>query len=171
MNAIVPWAELRGVVEPQYPRAAMAVRRLSREFILGGRRRFGVGAVVVMTSDSNNPPWQLPGMRNAEQLHDELKRAAVVAFPLNESAHESEEFIRDSHSRRVFGLFERAITDHRGRVRDVWRELRRARRQCHTRFHASMQWPQQMRIRAEHETYQRPGALLPQRSPRRLALH
>jgi hypothetical protein len=84
MNAIVPWAELRGVVEPQYPRAAMAVRRLSREFILGGRRRFGVGAVVVMTSDSNNPPWQLPGMRNAEQIHDELKRAAVVAFPLNE---------------------------------------------------------------------------------------
>ncbi|MFL9998507.1 PH domain-containing protein [Paraburkholderia sediminicola] len=32
------------------------------------QRPFGIGTVLVMTSDSNNPQWRLPGMREAEQL-------------------------------------------------------------------------------------------------------
>lgn len=42
------------------------------------QRPFGVGAVVVMTSDSNNPLWKLSGMQNAEQLRDELNQAAIA---------------------------------------------------------------------------------------------
>lgn len=42
------------------------------------QRLFGIGAVVVMTSDSNNPVWRLPGMQHAEQLRDELNRAAIA---------------------------------------------------------------------------------------------
>jgi hypothetical protein len=33
---------------------------------------------VVMTSDSNNPLWQLSGMQHAEQLRDELNQAAIA---------------------------------------------------------------------------------------------
>jgi hypothetical protein len=32
--------------------------------------------VIVLTKDSNNPQWRLPGMCNAEQLRDELNIAA-----------------------------------------------------------------------------------------------
>ncbi|MFT4439097.1 hypothetical protein [Caballeronia sp. 15715] len=42
------------------------------------QRMFGIGAVVVMTSDSNNPVWRLPRMKEAEQLHNELNRAAIA---------------------------------------------------------------------------------------------
>jgi uncharacterized membrane protein YdbT with pleckstrin-like domain len=42
------------------------------------QRMFGIGAVVVMTSDSNNPVWRLPGMTDAEQLRNELNRAAIA---------------------------------------------------------------------------------------------
>jgi len=42
------------------------------------QRIFGIGAVVVMTSDSNNPVWRLPGMKDAEQLRNELNRAAIA---------------------------------------------------------------------------------------------
>ncbi|MDR6449644.1 putative membrane protein YdbT with pleckstrin-like domain [Paraburkholderia terricola] len=42
------------------------------------QRLFGIGAVVVMTSDSNNPVWRMPGMQHAEQLRDELNRAAIA---------------------------------------------------------------------------------------------
>jgi membrane protein YdbS with pleckstrin-like domain len=42
------------------------------------QRMFGIGAVVVMTSDSNNPVWRLPGMKDAEQLRNELNRAAIA---------------------------------------------------------------------------------------------
>ncbi|WP_137959697.1 PH domain-containing protein [Burkholderia sp. 4M9327F10] len=42
------------------------------------QRLFGIGAVVVMTSDSNNAVWRLPGMKHAEQLRDELNRAAIA---------------------------------------------------------------------------------------------
>jgi uncharacterized membrane protein YdbT with pleckstrin-like domain len=42
------------------------------------QRPFGVGAVVVMTSDSNNPLWRLSGMQHAEQLRDELNQAAIA---------------------------------------------------------------------------------------------
>ena len=42
------------------------------------QRMFGIGAVVVMTSDSNNPVWRLPGMKGAEQLRSELNRAAIA---------------------------------------------------------------------------------------------
>lgn len=42
------------------------------------QRLFGIGAVVVMTSDSNNPVWRLSGMQHAEQLRDELNRAAIA---------------------------------------------------------------------------------------------
>lgn len=42
------------------------------------QRLFGIGAVVVMTSDSNNPVWRLPGMKDAERLRDELNRAAIA---------------------------------------------------------------------------------------------
>ena len=41
------------------------------------QRMFGIGAVVVMTSDSNNPVWRLPRMTHAEQLRNELNRAAI----------------------------------------------------------------------------------------------
>ena len=42
------------------------------------QRLFGIGTVVVMSSDSNNPEWRLPGMRNAEQLRGNLNRAAIA---------------------------------------------------------------------------------------------
>ncbi|MFK4448546.1 membrane protein YdbS with pleckstrin-like domain [Caballeronia udeis] len=42
------------------------------------QRMFGIGAVVVTTSDSNNPVWRLPGMKDAEQLRNELNRAAIA---------------------------------------------------------------------------------------------
>ena len=42
------------------------------------QRMFGIGAVVVMTSDSNNPVWRLPGMKEAEQLRNELNSAAIA---------------------------------------------------------------------------------------------
>jgi uncharacterized membrane protein YdbT with pleckstrin-like domain len=42
------------------------------------QRLFDIGAVVVMTSDSNNPVWRLPGMKHAEQLRNELNRAAIA---------------------------------------------------------------------------------------------
>lgn len=41
------------------------------------QRLFGIGAVIVLTSDSNNPVWRLPGMKDAEQLRYELNRAAL----------------------------------------------------------------------------------------------
>ncbi|CAL8479591.1 protein of unknown function (plasmid) [Caballeronia sp. S22] len=41
-------------------------------------RRCGIGAVVVMTGDSNNPAWHRPGMKYAEQLRDDLNRAAIA---------------------------------------------------------------------------------------------
>ncbi|MCP3707173.1 hypothetical protein M3I54_09300 [Paraburkholderia sp. CNPSo 3274] len=34
--------------------------------------------MIVLTSDSNNPQWRLPGMRSAEQLRDELNIAAIA---------------------------------------------------------------------------------------------
>ncbi|MFL9862202.1 PH domain-containing protein [Paraburkholderia madseniana] len=42
------------------------------------QRPFGIGTVLVLTSDSNNPQWRLPGMRGAEQLRGELNRAAIA---------------------------------------------------------------------------------------------
>ncbi|KGD42900.1 bacterial PH domain protein [Burkholderia pseudomallei] len=42
------------------------------------QRPFGVGTVVVMTSDSNNPVWFLPGVPDAEQMRDDLNRAAIA---------------------------------------------------------------------------------------------
>lgn len=42
------------------------------------QRLFGIGTVVVMSSDSNNPEWRLPGMQNAEQLRGNLNRAAIA---------------------------------------------------------------------------------------------
>ncbi|MEM5389783.1 PH domain-containing protein [Paraburkholderia phymatum] len=42
------------------------------------QRPFGIGTVVVLTSDSNNPHWRLLGMRDAEQLRDSLNRAAIA---------------------------------------------------------------------------------------------
>jgi uncharacterized membrane protein YdbT with pleckstrin-like domain len=42
------------------------------------QRPFGIGTVVALTSDSNNPHWRLPGMRDAEQLRDSLNRAAIA---------------------------------------------------------------------------------------------
>jgi hypothetical protein len=41
------------------------------------QRPFGVGTVVVMTSDSNNPVWYLPGIPNAEEMRNDLNRAAI----------------------------------------------------------------------------------------------
>ncbi len=41
------------------------------------QRMFGIGAVIVMTSDTNNPVWRLPGMKDAEQLRNELNKAAI----------------------------------------------------------------------------------------------
>jgi membrane protein YdbS with pleckstrin-like domain len=40
------------------------------------QRVFNVGTVVILTSDSNNPRWCLPGMVNAEQMRNALNRAA-----------------------------------------------------------------------------------------------
>ncbi len=42
------------------------------------QRMFGIGAVIVMTSDTNNPVWRLPGMQDAEQLRNELNKAAIA---------------------------------------------------------------------------------------------
>jgi hypothetical protein len=42
------------------------------------QRPFGIGTVLVLTSDSNNPQWRLPGMRDAEHLRSELNRAAIA---------------------------------------------------------------------------------------------
>jgi uncharacterized membrane protein YdbT with pleckstrin-like domain len=42
------------------------------------QRPFGIGTVLVLTSDSNNPQWRLSGMRGAEQLRGELNRAAIA---------------------------------------------------------------------------------------------
>ncbi|MDR6412220.1 UNVERIFIED_ORG: membrane protein YdbS with pleckstrin-like domain [Burkholderia sp. 1595] len=42
------------------------------------QRLFSIGTVIVLTSDSNNPHWRLPGMRDAEQLRDDLNRAAIA---------------------------------------------------------------------------------------------
>lgn len=42
------------------------------------QRPFGIGTVIVLTSDSNNPHWRLPGMRNAEQLRQDLNVAAIA---------------------------------------------------------------------------------------------
>ncbi|SOF01914.1 PH domain-containing protein [Burkholderia sp. OK233] len=42
------------------------------------QRPFGIGTVLVLTSDSNNPQWRLPGMRGAEQLRGELNLAAIT---------------------------------------------------------------------------------------------
>jgi membrane protein YdbS with pleckstrin-like domain len=42
------------------------------------QRPFGIGTVIALTSDSNNPHWRLPGMRAAEQLRDSLNRAAIA---------------------------------------------------------------------------------------------
>lgn len=42
------------------------------------QRPFGIGTVIVLTSDSNNPQWRLPGMRDAEQLRSDLNRAAIA---------------------------------------------------------------------------------------------
>lgn len=42
------------------------------------QRVFGVGTVVVMTSDSNYPVWRLPGIVNAEQMRNGLNRAAIT---------------------------------------------------------------------------------------------
>jgi hypothetical protein len=42
------------------------------------QRMVGIGAAVVTTSDSSNPVWQLLGMEDAEQLRNELNRAAIA---------------------------------------------------------------------------------------------
>lgn len=42
------------------------------------QRPFGIGTVIALTSDSNNPHWRLPGMRDAEQLRDSLNLAAIA---------------------------------------------------------------------------------------------
>ncbi|MBN3856696.1 PH domain-containing protein [Paraburkholderia sp. Ac-20340] len=42
------------------------------------QRPFGIGTVIALTSDSNNPHWRLPGMRNAEQLRQDLNIAAIA---------------------------------------------------------------------------------------------
>ncbi|MGY6258083.1 hypothetical protein ACXIVK_31940 [Paraburkholderia caledonica] len=42
------------------------------------QRLFSIGTVTVLTSDSNNPHWRLPGMRDAEQFRDDLNRAAIA---------------------------------------------------------------------------------------------
>ena len=41
-------------------------------------RPFGIGTVIALTSDSNNPHWRLPGMPDAEQLRDSLNLAAIA---------------------------------------------------------------------------------------------
>jgi uncharacterized membrane protein YdbT with pleckstrin-like domain len=42
------------------------------------QRPFGIGTVIVLTSDSNNPRWRLPGMRDAEHLRQDLNVAAIA---------------------------------------------------------------------------------------------
>lgn len=42
------------------------------------QRPFGIGTVIALTSDSNNPHSRLPGMRGAEHLRDSLNRAAIA---------------------------------------------------------------------------------------------
>lgn len=42
------------------------------------QRPFGIGTLIVMTSDSNNPVWRLPGLANAEQMRNDLNRAAIA---------------------------------------------------------------------------------------------
>ncbi|CAD6560714.1 hypothetical protein LMG24235_07034 [Paraburkholderia sabiae] len=42
------------------------------------QRPFGIGTVIALTSDSNNPHSRLPGMRGAEHLRDSLDRAAIA---------------------------------------------------------------------------------------------
>ncbi|WP_259461018.1 PH domain-containing protein [Paraburkholderia sp. BL23I1N1] len=42
------------------------------------QRLFGIGTVIVLSSDSNNPQWRLPGIRDAEQLRSDLNRAAIA---------------------------------------------------------------------------------------------
>lgn len=41
-------------------------------------RLFGIGTIVVATSDSYNPRWRLPGMADAEALRADLNRAAIA---------------------------------------------------------------------------------------------
>jgi uncharacterized membrane protein YdbT with pleckstrin-like domain len=42
------------------------------------QRPFNVGTIVVMTSDSNNPTWVLPGIIDAEAMRSALNRAAIA---------------------------------------------------------------------------------------------
>jgi uncharacterized membrane protein YdbT with pleckstrin-like domain len=42
------------------------------------QRLFNVGTIVVMTSDSNNPVWHLPGMVDAEAMRAALNQAAIA---------------------------------------------------------------------------------------------
>lgn len=42
------------------------------------QRAFNVGTLVVMTSDSNNPVWRLPGMVDAEAMRAALNQAAIA---------------------------------------------------------------------------------------------
>ena len=42
------------------------------------QRPFGIGTVVLMTSDSNNPVWFLPGIANAEEMRNDLNHAAIA---------------------------------------------------------------------------------------------
>ena len=42
------------------------------------QRFFNVGTIVVMTSDSNNPVWRLPGMEDAEAMRGALNQAAIA---------------------------------------------------------------------------------------------
>jgi membrane protein YdbS with pleckstrin-like domain len=42
------------------------------------QRPFGIGTVVALTSDSNNPHWRLPGMHDAERLRESLNIAAIA---------------------------------------------------------------------------------------------
>jgi uncharacterized membrane protein YdbT with pleckstrin-like domain len=42
------------------------------------QRLFGVGFVVVMTSDCYRPDWRLPGMKDAQRLRNELNQAAIA---------------------------------------------------------------------------------------------
>jgi len=42
------------------------------------QRVFNVGTVVVLTSDSHNPRWHLPGMIDAEQMRSALNRASIA---------------------------------------------------------------------------------------------
>jgi membrane protein YdbS with pleckstrin-like domain len=42
------------------------------------QRMFNIGAIVVLTSDSNNPTWVLPGIKNAEEMRSALNQAAIA---------------------------------------------------------------------------------------------